>query len=123
MNTNARTLSQKLVQLYTLGISLPLRKTKPSYYISINVHFRAHYHLNYRMLQAISIRQYNPDTMSEHMGNSKLDSSIDYNSLLLRSIVKDIEAAKTHLNNHVTVEKQILTLDKNCEYCLVYLKE
>jgi hypothetical protein len=61
--------------------------------------------------------------MSEYMGNSKLDSSIDYNSLLLRSIVKDIEAAKTHLNNHVTVEKQILTLDKNCEYCLVYLKE
>jgi hypothetical protein len=59
--------------------------------------------------------------MSEH--NDNLDSTtIDYNPLLLRSIVKeDVDAAKTHLNNHVTIEEEILTLDKNCEYCQIYL--
>ena len=52
--------------------------------------------------------------MSEHT-----DGTIDYNPLLLRSIVKDVEAAKTHLNNHATIEEEILTLDKNCEYCQI----
>ena len=61
--------------------------------------------------------------MSEHNSNGNLDSTIDYNPLLLRSIVKDVDAAKTHLNNHVTVEEEILTLDKNCEYCQIYFKE
>ncbi|HEU4443753.1 MAG TPA: hypothetical protein VFR94_03660 [Nitrososphaeraceae archaeon] len=40
-----------------------------------------------------------------------------------KSIEKDIDAARTHLNNHVTTEEKILTLDKNCEYCQIYLKE
>ena len=31
------------------------------------------------------------------------------------------DAARTHLNNHVTMEEEILTLDKNCEYCQIYL--
>jgi hypothetical protein len=61
--------------------------------------------------------------MSENIGNGNIDSTIDYNPLLLRSIVKDVDAAKTHLNNHVTIEEEILTLDKNCEYCQIYLKE
>ena len=61
--------------------------------------------------------------MSKYIGNSNLDGVIDYNPLLLRSIMKDVEAAKTHLNNHVTTEEQILTLDKDCEYCQIYLKE
>jgi hypothetical protein len=61
--------------------------------------------------------------MSEHTGNGNLGSTIDYNPLLLRSIVKDVDAAKTHLNNHVTLEEEILTLDKNCEYCQIYFKE
>jgi hypothetical protein len=61
--------------------------------------------------------------MSEHIGNGNLDSTIDYNPVLLRSIVKDVDAAKTHLNNHVTIEEEILTLDKNCEYCQIYFKE
>jgi hypothetical protein len=59
--------------------------------------------------------------MSEHIGNCNIDDTIDYNPLLLRSIVKDVDAARTHLNNHVTIEEQILTLDKNCEYCQIYL--
>ena len=57
--------------------------------------------------------------MSEHIGTG----TIDYNPLLLRSIVKDVDAAKTHLNRHVTIEEEILTLDKNCEYCQIYFKE
>ena len=61
--------------------------------------------------------------MSEHTGNGNSDSTIGYNPLLLKSIVKDIDAARTHLNNHVTIEEQILTLDKNCEYCQIYIKE
>jgi hypothetical protein len=59
--------------------------------------------------------------MSEHTSNG--NSDIGYNPLLLKSIVKDIDAARTHLNNHVTIEEQILTLDKNCEYCQIYIKE
>ena len=62
--------------------------------------------------------------MSEHTDNDNLDSTtIDYNPLL-RSIVKeDVDAAKNHLNRHVTIDEEILTLDKNCEYCQIYFKE
>jgi hypothetical protein len=42
---------------------------------------------------------------------------------MAKSIEKDIDAAKTHLNDHVTIEEEILTLDKSCEYCQIYLKE
>jgi hypothetical protein len=45
----------------------------------------------------------------------------DYSPLLLKSIIKDVEAARTHLNNHVIIEEEILALDKNCEYCQIYL--
>jgi len=61
--------------------------------------------------------------MSEHIGNCNIDDTIDYSLLLLKSIVKDVDAARTHLNNHVTIEEQILTLDKNCEYCQICFKE
>jgi hypothetical protein len=61
--------------------------------------------------------------MLEHTGNGNIDGTIDYDPVLLRSIIKDVDTAKTHLNNHVTVEEQILTLDKNCEYCQIYFKE
>jgi hypothetical protein len=61
--------------------------------------------------------------MSEHIGDGNLDSTINYNPLLLKSIIKDVDAARTHLNNHVTIEEEILTLDKNCEYCQIYIKE
>ena len=58
---------------------------------------------------------------------SMLEDSIidnaDPTPLLTKSIEKDIDAAKTHLDNHVTAEEQILTLGKNCEYCQIYFKE
>jgi hypothetical protein len=43
--------------------------------------------------------------------------------LLLKDIENDVDTAKTHLNNHVTPEGQILHLNKNCEYCQIYFKE
>ena len=59
--------------------------------------------------------------MPEHISNGNTDGTID--PLLLRSIVKDVDAAKNHLNRHVTIDEEILTLDKNCEYCQIYFKE
>ena len=59
--------------------------------------------------------------MPEHTSNGNTDGTID--PLLLRSIVKDVDAAKNHLNRHVTIDEEILTLDKNCEYCQIYFKE
>ena len=47
---------------------------------------------------------------------------MDYNPLLLKSIENDVDAAKAHLNNHVTTEEEILTLDKDCEYCQIISK-
>jgi hypothetical protein len=57
--------------------------------------------------------------MLENSINHMIDSML----LMAKSIEKDIDAAKTHLNDHVTIEEEILTLDKNCEYCQIYLKE
>ena len=56
--------------------------------------------------------------------NGNVDDDLaDYNPLLLKIIENDVDAAKTHLNNHVTTEEEILTLDKDCEYCQIYFKE
>jgi hypothetical protein len=42
---------------------------------------------------------------------------------LAKSTEDDIDAAaRTHLNSHVTTEEETLTLDKNCEYCQIMLK-
>jgi hypothetical protein len=57
-------------------------------------------------------------TMLENIVNNVIDSTL----LLAKSIKKDIVAAKTHLDNHVTAEEQILILDKSYEYCQIYLK-
>ena len=57
------------------------------------------------------------------MLENSINDTIDSTLLLARSIEKDIDAAKTHLNNHVTIEEEILTLDKSCEYCQIYFKE
>jgi hypothetical protein len=60
--------------------------------------------------------------MPEHISNGNTNGTID--PLLLRSIVEeDVDAAKNHLNRHVTIDEEILTLDKNCEYCQIYFKE
>jgi hypothetical protein len=56
-------------------------------------------------------------------GSSNVDYTTHYSLLLLKSIIKDVDAAKTHLNNHVTTEEEILNLDKDCEYCQIYFKE
>jgi hypothetical protein len=38
----------------------------------------------------------------------------------LAKVEEDIDAAaRTHRKNHVTNEEEILTLDKNCEYCQI----
>jgi hypothetical protein len=47
----------------------------------------------------------------------------DPTPLLTKSIKKDIDAPKTHLANHVTIEEEVLTLDKSCEYCQIYFRE
>jgi predicted transcriptional regulator len=39
------------------------------------------------------------------------------------SIKKDIEKARSHLNHHVTSEGRVLSVDKKCEYCKIYLQE
>jgi hypothetical protein len=57
--------------------------------------------------------------MLENSINHMIDSML----LMAKSIEKDIDAAKTHLNDHVTIEEEILTLDKSCEYCQIYFKE
>lgn len=41
----------------------------------------------------------------------------------ISSIKKNIESAKSHLNYHVTEEGRIISLDKKCEYCQVYMQE
>jgi hypothetical protein len=57
------------------------------------------------------------------MLENSINNIIDSAPLLAKIIEKDIDAAKIHLNNHVTIEEQILTLDKSCEYCQIYFKE
>jgi hypothetical protein len=54
---------------------------------------------------------------------NSINNNVDPAPLVAKSIEKDIDAAKTHLNSHVTTEEEILTLDKNCEYCQIYFKE
>lgn len=35
-------------------------------------------------------------------------------------IQNSISSARTHLNEHVTIEGEIISLDKQCEYCKIY---
>jgi hypothetical protein len=51
------------------------------------------------------------------MLEKSINHMVDLIPLLAKSIKKDIDVAKIHLNNHVTMEEKVLTLDKNCEYC------
>jgi hypothetical protein len=54
---------------------------------------------------------------------NSINNNIDRTPLLTMIIEKDIDAAKTYLNNHVTIEEEILALDKNCEYCQIYFNK
>jgi hypothetical protein len=56
------------------------------------------------------------------MPEDSTNSTIGMILVLAQSIKKDIDAARTHLNNHVR-EEEILTLDKSCEYCQIYFKD
>jgi hypothetical protein len=56
------------------------------------------------------------------LGNS-INNIIDFTPLLTKIIEKDNDAAKTHLDNHVTTEEQIPTIDKSCEYCQIHFRE
>ena len=57
------------------------------------------------------------------MSGNSINSNVDLTPIVAKSIEKDIDTARTHLNSHVTTKEEILTLDKNCEYCQIYLKE
>jgi hypothetical protein len=57
------------------------------------------------------------------MSENSININVDPTPIVAKSIEKDIDVARTHLNSHVTAEEEILTLDKNCEYCQIYLKE
>ena len=57
------------------------------------------------------------------MLENSINNIIESMPLLAKSVEKDIDAARTHLNNYVTTEEGILSLDKNCEYCQIYFKE
>jgi hypothetical protein len=57
------------------------------------------------------------------MSENTINNNVDPTPVVAKSIEKDIDVARTHLNSHVTTEEEILTLDKNREYCQIYLKE
>ena len=57
------------------------------------------------------------------MSENTINNNVDPTPLVAKSIEKDINTARTHLNNNVTPNEEILTLDKDCEYCQIYLKE
>ena len=40
-----------------------------------------------------------------------------------QQIKRDIDQAKTHLENHVNTKGQVLDLDENCEYCNIHFEE
>jgi hypothetical protein len=40
-----------------------------------------------------------------------------------QQIKRDIDQAKTHLENHVNTKGQVLDLDENCEYCHIHFEE
>jgi hypothetical protein len=57
------------------------------------------------------------------MLENSINNNVDPTPIVAKSIEKDIDVARTRLNSHVTTKEEILTLDKNCEYCQIYLKE
>ena len=56
------------------------------------------------------------------LGNSS-NNIIDFTPLPAKSIMKeDVDAAKDHLNHYVTIEGDILNLDRDCVYSQIYFK-
>ena len=54
--------------------------------------------------------------------NYERTTSRKIEEIMAGSIASELETASSHLRNHVTREGKILGLDKDCEYCLVYLE-
>jgi hypothetical protein len=48
---------------------------------------------------------------------------ISINEVVRRQIKRDIDQATTHLKDHINPKGELLNLDKNCEYCQVYIEE
>lgn len=56
------------------------------------------------------------------MSENSINNSIGPTPIVAKSIEKDIDMARTHLNSHVTTKEEILTLDNDCEYCQFILR-
>jgi hypothetical protein len=48
---------------------------------------------------------------------------ISINEAVKQQIKRDVDQAKTHLENHVNTKGQILDLDDDCEYCQIHFEE
>ena len=57
-----------------------------------------------------------------------MDSSFSNGILSIKETAKqhikrDINQAKSHLENHVNTKGQVFDLDENCEYCHIHFEE
>jgi hypothetical protein len=59
------------------------------------------------------------------MGNSRFSEVevVSINEAVQQQIKRDIDQAKNHLKCHVNPKGDVLLLEKNCEYCQVYIEE
>lgn len=57
---------------------------------------------------------------SSIIGNTRI-GNLSENTV--SSIRKNIEKARSHLNNHVTENGNVMSLDRKCEYCRIYLQD
>jgi hypothetical protein len=48
---------------------------------------------------------------------------VSINEVVKQQIKRDVGQAKIHLKYHVNPKGEILLLEKNCEYCQVYIEE
>ena len=57
------------------------------------------------------------------MDNSLSNEILSIKEAAKQQIKRDINQAKTHLENHVNMKGQVLDLDENCEYCNIHFEE
>ena len=57
------------------------------------------------------------------MDNSLSNEILSIKEAAKQQIKRDINQAKTHLENHVNMKGQVLDLDENCEYCHIHFEE
>ena len=51
------------------------------------------------------------------MRNIRVGSNLER---IIIYIQNNVNRARTHLNDHVTLTGEIISLDKQCEYCKIY---